>query len=362
MIKTLASSLLLLTALSAAARAQAAVAPTLQELKTMAGPAVLSETPTPVSRPAPLYDKPVLIDQVAPFQKWRALGPKAVGLLIQRGFGGLCQIDHGQIVRQVSPASEQSCASADQNNYTFDADGASPYVAYFKSSGEGFNLMKGWTMPNGYTSDAAMFSNSTPNKWGLKDDAHLAEIAVNGETGSEAGNIHFIISDVKAQSLDASKLVHEALDPYADAGNPAVKALDAKLEDEVAAVEKNHPRYQELSQLPRSRVSFAGYKATWIPDLNELRVVYYRRFEDRYTRETTVGGICPPPPLCRPGHRCPKPPQCRPPHRVSTVYTYGAESAAGESFTADGASVALDYGVTKYFASPWHPNPQPKLP
>ena len=350
--KTLVASAFILMALGA--RAQ-----TLQELKTLAGSAELPQIATPAaSRPAPLYTKPVLIDNIAPFQKWRALGPKTIGLLIQRGFGGLCQIDHGQNVHQVAPASEQACASTDQNNYTFDADGASPYVAYFKSSGEGFNFLNDWTMPNGYHSDAAMYSNTTPNKFGLKDDAHLAEVAVNGETGSETGNLHFIISDAHIIPLDASKLIHETLDPYADAGNPAVKAIAAKLEEAVRSVEETHPQYGELSKLPESRVSLAGYKATWVPDLNELRVVYYRRFEDRYTRETTVPGVCPNPPLCpvcRPGvpcRRCPPPPPCRPPHRVTVTYTYGAEAAAGASYNQDGSSVSLDYGVDKYFSSP----------
>jgi hypothetical protein len=336
-----------------------AQAQTLQELKTIAGPVELPEIATPAaSRPAPLYPKPVLIDNIAPFQKWRALGPKTVGLLIQRGFGGLCQIDHGQYVHQVAPASEQACASTDQNNYTFDADGASPYVAYFKSSGEGFNLMENWKMPNGYTSTAAMFSNTTPNKWGLKSDAHLAEISVNGETGSETGNLHFIISDVKTLSFDASKAVHETLDPYSDAGNPAVKAMAAKLADAVQSVEETSPQYPEASKYPESRVSLAGYKATWVPDLNELRVVYYRRYEDRYTRETTVPGVCPHPPYCPPCRRgspcrpCPPPPPCRPPHKVFTTWTYGAETAAGASYNEDGSSVSLDYGVDKFFTSP----------
>ncbi|MFI5349776.1 MAG: hypothetical protein ACHQ2Z_09545 [Elusimicrobiota bacterium] len=352
MIRTLFASAFILTALGAQAQ-------TLQELKTLAGPVEAPEIATPAaSRPAPLYTKPVLIDNVAPFQKWRALGPKVVGLLIQRGFGGLCQIDHGQYVHQVSPASSQPCASTDQNNYTFEFDGSSPYVAYFKSSGEGFNLMENWRMPNGYTSTAAMFSNTTPNKWGLNADAHLAEISVNGETGSEANNLHFIISDAKIFALDASRLIHETLDPYADAGNPAVKALAAKLQDAVQSVEETSPRYPEISKLPESRVSLAGYKATWVPDLNELRVIYYRRFEDRYTKETTVPGVCPNPPLCPPCRRgspcrpCPPPPPCRPPHKVFTTYTYGAETAVGASYNEDGSSVSLDYGVDKFFTSP----------
>ena len=61
-----------------------------------------------------------------------------------------------------------------------------------------------------------MFTGKTPNPWGLKGDAHLAAVAVNGETGSAAGSIHFIITDAQVLALDASKLIHAALDPYAD--------------------------------------------------------------------------------------------------------------------------------------------------
>ncbi|MBI3550352.1 MAG: hypothetical protein HY078_15030 [Elusimicrobia bacterium] len=285
------------------------------ELITQSRPAPI--VPQVSAAPAP-ESKPTLIGRITPYQKWPAFGAKTKGLLVQKEIAGVCRIDHMHTVRQVQPVDTWKCVQGDDNTYAFSEGDSSPFAVYFKSSGEGYNFLRNWRMRNGFQADAAQFARTTPNAWGLNDEAHIAEVTVNGGQGTPANEIHFIITDATVQSTPA-QAVRSFLGRFST-GSREVAAADKQLKDAIAKLPSRGPSEAKI---------YAGFTATWFESRGILRVTYYRKATDVHQKDLGTVSSCAP---CR-GQRCPP---CPPPqHRVYT-YTRGAEWAIQEDFNKAG--------------------------
>ncbi len=329
----------------------------------LAGLATESSAPLPrVPEPppgfaAPAAARPALLDRISPFQSWPALGPKAAGLLVQRRIGSLCLIDHLRSVAEEGAAPRFPCVEGPANVYAFDADGASPVAVYFKSEGQGYNFIPGFRMSNGFRADAAMFNGKTPNAWGLRDEAHVVSVTVNGGLGS-GGDIHFIataasvVDGAAGAPSSPAGLIRGFLAPYASPDAPAVKAVAERLERALAEREARNPGDDGHRRLPKTTRVLAGFTAGWRGKEGLLRVVYYRRLETAYVLRERRGGTCAPPrcEIVDGRRRCAPPPPCPPPIMRERRFTYGAEYAVQADFAKDGSpGPAFEHPIETFY-------------
>ncbi|MGE0526462.1 MAG: hypothetical protein AB7G93_17380 [Bdellovibrionales bacterium] len=178
---------------------------------------------------------PALIGTVSPYQTWADLGANAMGMLVSAQVLDIPLIDHGWGIYEDPKRTE----------YKFMQEGLSPVAMYFVSDGRGFNFLKDWSTSDmrGFRADAAMFSAHTPNEWGLKDDAHIVTVEVNGGRGGDA-SIHFIATGVEIQQtlesdLRPHEILHEALGPYADRNSRSSQEIRETLQKAIEAARWN---------------------------------------------------------------------------------------------------------------------------
>lgn len=233
---------------------------------------------------------PTLIKKIVPFQEWPTLTSNVVGLLSQNNIEGINTINW---TRRVAQAGSTKFA---ENTYLFNFDNKSPYVVYFPSTGEGYNFMKNWKgieefRPAGI--DAAEFYPTTLNKWGLNKAVHLIDAQVNNGRGSKYQSVHFIISDLKILDksnlypIDPNQVVTSYLSQFKKGGAVAQK-FDTELAKGIAVEKANSPIYNNVKDRDYKNTIYDGYSATWLANEKVLKITYYRRMVDSYSKTVIV--------------------------------------------------------------------------
>lgn len=231
---------------------------------------------------------------LVPFQSWIELPGSVVGMIWMAG----PQAWGAGYEHSATPSQQAS-----RDEYKFGVDGTSPYAVYFQSDGRGFNFLRGWSGGGRGVFDAAMFSATTPNPWGLSRRAHIVEVDVNARQGAPAGP-HFVVTG--ARVLDGTS----AYPPLADEVLIALRQrFDAVLGDERPELEGLYSSGVRSIGAPYAfgppTAEPVGVFPTWRRDAGAIEVVFTSgaRGEGRGAT-TTQAADCPHCPLGAPCMRC----------------------------------------------------------
>ncbi|MEN9578154.1 MAG: hypothetical protein RJA70_1163 [Pseudomonadota bacterium] len=313
--------------------------------------------------PTPGADKPGLLETLVPFQVWPDLDPavSAIGLLFTGELAdGVYAFDHG---RAAGPSDQSS-------TYRFTADGSSPYVLYFESTGAGFNYLDNWKVPvtdgSGEAQfDAAQFGPDDLARFGVSKPVHLVKLQVNAGRGGSG--LHFVATD--GEVLDGTQAY--PFDPTAllvDAAAQAAKVfgtsdfstlLEQARQDALADLSEPAPMAPAMDLAPPAPerliapppqvpvpspngsafeeplVSVNGFWPDWNNKTSTLRVVFVLREAAQWVE---LGEESANNPNCPPGAPC-LPPR---PTRAAKLSLYGMETAVVYEFDPQGALKATE--------------------
>lgn len=298
------------------------VAPTL-------APDDVADDPEVPLEPVQTEREPGLLEELIPFQQWPDLESEAIGLLyVGRLHAQMHAFDHGLFAKE----SEQS------DRYRFGANGSSPYVLYFESSGDGYNFLPDFSVPiaegGEATYEAAQFGPDDLARWDVSKPVHLVKLDVNdGQGGSR---LHFVATG--AEVLDGS--AEYPFDPTELISDAAVAAgqtfgisgFDLMLEVERDQAELALGSSAEQSVELEMVSSVTGFWPTWDEAEQRLRVVFAQREAAQWV---ALGELVTDAPDCPPGAPCALPE----PMVHATVSSFGLEQAIVYEFDASGRQV-----------------------
>jgi hypothetical protein len=219
-----------------------------------------------------------LLDKVLPLHV-DDLGGKCRGLMVQANAGV-------SIITSVHHVHNLTDSPAPKPDYLFSAGMMKPIFASFlkpdASCGDEHPATTGGVLLRS-------------NPWGLQGDAHLVDIEVNCGRGSprlSAQPTYFVNPKVLDKTpefpLDPTRLLQDFLAPYLDGRGTALSVIDARMTTETTKRESSSPAFTEARSNERYLTIHAGYLATWLPAEQQMRVVYYRNHDDRYSKILSV--------------------------------------------------------------------------
>ncbi len=285
------------------------------------------DTPPPddtVNQPPNTMTPTGLLEELIPFQEWPALGADQVGLLYEGQLNEFYAFSHGRGAGE----NQQS------DRYRFAANGSSPYVLYFESTGDGFNFLQNWRVPTNdggedAVYDAAQFGPADLNRWGVSKPAHLVRMTINDGRGGTG--LHFVGTD--AELLDGTaEYPLDTTQVLADAAAQAAALFDAEAfaaaveaEGEAAKAELDNPD----AGMHEPAGSVLGFLPSWNEDEQTLSVIFVQREAGQWVE---YGAMVTDNVNCPPGAPCAQPP----PTYEATISAYGLEQAVVYTFSSAG--------------------------
>ncbi|MBK9034053.1 MAG: hypothetical protein IPL61_22755 [Myxococcales bacterium] len=250
-----------------------------------------------------------------PFQKWPVLGPRTEGLLITY------RTSAGPTIGWSGGPVALATTSARALTYWFVAPGRwSAQAVYFASRGEGENFLAAWgvPLPDGKTAtfDAAMFTPTTPNPWGLSAEAHLVDVDVNAGAGAAAG-VHFVITG--ARVLDGQPGYPVAATALAQGQAAWTQWQDEQRTAIAALLDEQRRTAPGQAFGPETEAIDGGMFPEWVADRRVLRLGFYQRIARTSSKvETRMVA-----------HSCPPGAPCLPPQQQQVTFArrYGVELA-----------------------------------